>query len=249
MAELATQGHAEAQLAAAKPTFQPGTSVTAALLLHYEPGWHGYWINPGETGMKTEISWQLPDGWIAEEPQFPVPHRRQDQLVSYGYEGEIWIPVTIHVPANESATEVTLRAQLKWLACDEKSCVPGKADVTVVLQKSTPAQDHEMSAHAAAIAKAVEASAVLRSDLMWQWREQDGKIVIEIHGAADQPWQDAELFPATENWLSPLQQLCLQRDDKGWRAVVDRSEYFDQRPTATELWIVPRQGRAVRLRQ
>jgi DsbC/DsbD-like thiol-disulfide interchange protein len=140
-----------------------------------------------------------------------------------------------------------LQGQLKWLACNEKSCVPGKAELKLELRQAAAQARPVVSPESAAIARATAASAELRRDIAWHWREHEGKIVIEIPSASEQAWQDAELFPATENWLSPLQTLRLQRDDRGWRAVVERSEYFTQKPGAVELWIVPAQGRAVRL--
>ncbi len=245
MADTAAPGHATTQLVAASSTFQPGATVQAAVRMNYEPGWHGYWINPGETGIKTEISWQLPAGWSADEPMFPVPHRRQDQLVSYGYEGEIWILVTLHVPAGETAKQVTLQGMVKWLACNEKSCVPGKAELKLELRQGSIQPGPE----ARDIARATAASAELLREVAWNWQEQDGKITIDIPNAAERSWQDAELFAATENWISPLQPLRLQRHEQGWRAVVDRSEYMNQRPPTVELWIVPREGRAARLQK
>ncbi|HSZ73974.1 MAG TPA: protein-disulfide reductase DsbD domain-containing protein, partial [Rhizomicrobium sp.] len=38
----------------------PGDTVTVALEEKIRPGWHTYWVNPGEAGAPTEIKWSLP---------------------------------------------------------------------------------------------------------------------------------------------------------------------------------------------
>ena len=62
------------------------TTIHAALRMVYENGWHGYWVNPGEGGMKTELRWKLPAGVKAGEVHFPIPKRETTgELVTYGY--------------------------------------------------------------------------------------------------------------------------------------------------------------------
>ena len=28
------------------------------------PGWHGYWLNPGDAGLPMDVKWQLPAGFV-----------------------------------------------------------------------------------------------------------------------------------------------------------------------------------------
>ena len=51
----------------------PGETLTLALHFTPEPGWHGYWANPGDAGYGMELDWTLPEGWEAGEPHYPVP--------------------------------------------------------------------------------------------------------------------------------------------------------------------------------
>src|SRR5687768_17294106 len=53
----------------------PGRTVTLALMMRPEKGWHGYWKNPGDSGIETQIAWDLPAGLAAGPIQYPVPHR------------------------------------------------------------------------------------------------------------------------------------------------------------------------------
>ena len=53
--------------------------------------------------------------------------------MSYGYDDEVLLPVTIQVPADlPSGSPVQLRARADWLECKE-ICLPGKADVEITL--------------------------------------------------------------------------------------------------------------------
>ena len=44
-----------------------GSTVTLAFVMRPEPGWHGYWRNPGDAGAEPRIAWRLPDG-LARRP-------------------------------------------------------------------------------------------------------------------------------------------------------------------------------------
>jgi len=52
---------------------------------------------------------------------------RTGPLVSYGYEGDVLLPVEIRVPASIGAPEVRIAARVDWLECQE-ACLPGRAD-------------------------------------------------------------------------------------------------------------------------
>ena len=65
----------EATLVADGPAV-PGQDMTLAI--YFEPvteEWHGYWENPGDAGYGMELEWDLPEGWTAGEPQYPVPKK------------------------------------------------------------------------------------------------------------------------------------------------------------------------------
>ena len=51
----------------------PGGTVTLAIAMNPAPGWHGYWLNPGDAGYAMRLGWHLPAGGQAGTPQYPVP--------------------------------------------------------------------------------------------------------------------------------------------------------------------------------
>lgn len=137
--------HVKASLVAADATVQPGRPITVALRFVHDPHWHTYWQNPG-TGLATELKWQLPAGWKAGDIQWPAPIVLMDKarnVVGNGYEGELFLPVTLTPPADLApGTSVELKAAADWLMCEEV-CIPGSADLslTLTVAAGAPAPD------------------------------------------------------------------------------------------------------------
>ena len=61
---VAAQNHIAAELAA-EGGAQPGEPLELAIHFTPQPGWHGYWSNPGDAGYGMRLQWNLPPGWEA----------------------------------------------------------------------------------------------------------------------------------------------------------------------------------------
>ncbi|MDN3644832.1 protein-disulfide reductase DsbD family protein [Pontixanthobacter aestiaquae] len=114
----------------------PGENVTLAI--HFEPvsdEWHGYWANPGDAGYGMQLEWDLPAGWTAGEPQYPVPQKLLiSNLMNHIYEGSYAVLVSVSVPSEAQAmgaARIGLKAQ--WLACTDKICVPEEGEMELTL--------------------------------------------------------------------------------------------------------------------
>ena len=101
------------------------------------PGWHTYWVNPGDAGAPTALDWSLPAGWTAGPIDWPYPKRLPvGPLMDYGYEGTVWLLTTLTAPADAKPGDVvTLKAHGSWLVCKEV-CIPEEGDVSVPLTVS-----------------------------------------------------------------------------------------------------------------
>ena len=126
--------YSEAALVAERGAIMPGETLQVGLRLKHIPGWHSYWRNPGDSGLPTEIAWNLPPGWQAGDIQWPAPHRMPiEGLVNYGFEGEFVLPVALSAPADaKPGDSATLQANATWLVC-EKICVPEEAELSLAL--------------------------------------------------------------------------------------------------------------------
>jgi len=128
-----TQPHVTAELIPEKTTIQPGEPFEVALHLHSDPGWHTYWINPGDAGMATTIKWTLPPGFTAGPIQWPTPEKHNmGPLITYGYAGDVYLLTTITPPKTDLPQHFDVKARAEWLVCQEE-CIPGHADLTLPL--------------------------------------------------------------------------------------------------------------------
>lgn len=179
----------KAELLADTNAIVAGKTFTAGLLLRMEPGWHTYWLNPGDSGMTTSLKWELPPGFQAEEIQWPTPEltREEGDMVTHTYSGEILLLIPIKVPSQLSGTTITLKANTSWLACKE-SCIPGSAELELSLPVAeTAGPDHEALF---AKSKARLPRPIGESGLDVKTSVHDGVLTVEVN-----PGRDAELFP------------------------------------------------------
>ncbi|THU00314.1 protein-disulfide reductase [Lampropedia puyangensis] len=124
-----------------------GDTIHLGLLLEHASGWHTYWKNPGDSGLPTELNWQLPSGWQAGAIQWPTPLKlRIGELANYGYEGRTLLPVAVTIPADWTpdtnhgtfarTDEVTIALEANWLVC-KLECIPESGQFTLTLPTQT----------------------------------------------------------------------------------------------------------------
>jgi DsbC/DsbD-like thiol-disulfide interchange protein/cytochrome c biogenesis protein CcdA len=108
----------------AEGSARPGEPIDLAIVMHTTPGWHGYWLNPGDAGLPMRVEWQLPAGVSAGELRYPVPTKLLiSGIVNYVFERDYALLVRLSVPAGASGI-IPIRAEARWLACTEEVCVP-----------------------------------------------------------------------------------------------------------------------------
>lgn len=111
-----------------------------------KPGWHIYWENPGESGIPTEVSLELPAGMAAEDTRYPGPHSflMPGDLINYGYQGQTTLLIPVTVADRPSGT---ITASTRWLVCREEQCVPGRASLTLDLPAESTIDVAAVQAH------------------------------------------------------------------------------------------------------
>ncbi len=113
----------------------PGESSQLALDFLPIEGWHGYWSNPGDAGQGMCLDWDVPEGWQAGEPLYPVPQTYVTQgLMNHIFEGEhaVLLPLTVPEGTAPGAYQVGLYAD--WLTCSDTLCVPQRASLSTTVQ-------------------------------------------------------------------------------------------------------------------
>ena len=109
----------------------PGEPFPAIIVLDLKPGWHTYWLYPGDSGIPPKVEWHLPPGWEAGPLEFSIPNQFSEpgDMVIYGYEKRQLLRAVITPPKEIPKDQpLELKASLSWLACKEL-CVPGSTEV------------------------------------------------------------------------------------------------------------------------
>ncbi|KQM14791.1 protein-disulfide reductase DsbD family protein [Novosphingobium sp. Leaf2] len=113
--------------------------ATLAIRMTPQPGWHGYWLNPGDAGLGMQLAWDVPPGVSVGTPRYPVPRTLVVQgLMNHVYEREyaVLVPVTL----GKATGRVPVRVKANWLACTEQLCVPERAELATEI---VPGAQHD----------------------------------------------------------------------------------------------------------
>ncbi len=125
---------------------QAGESICIGLEQIIYPKWHTYWKNPGDSGLATSITWDLPEGFSVGELEWPTPQKIPfGPLTNYGYEGTVTLLQTLTVPDNLSDMPYQLDARVDLLVCHD-ICIPESYDVSIILNGTTPAEPDKIAA-------------------------------------------------------------------------------------------------------
>jgi DsbC/DsbD-like thiol-disulfide interchange protein len=209
-AASAVTQHVDASLIAGGASPARDAPVWIGLKMRHDAGWHTYWKNPGDAGMPTRIELTLPEGWTASGIDWPAPERLQiGPLASYGYAGEVVLPVKLFPPAGWNAkAPVQIAAHAAWLVCKEQ-CIPETANLALSLPARTGAADRSLfdtwRARVPQMFRFRTASAAL----------SQGRLVLTLAPAAA-----GEFFPEHEELIEPGDppQVAVDGDRATWSA-------------------------------
>jgi thiol:disulfide interchange protein DsbD len=171
------KGNVQATLISERAAVTPGVPFHVGIVMKIRDGWHIYWKNPGDSGLPPKIEWvDLAEGFVAGPIEFPLPHRSaENDLMTYGYDRDVILPVTITPPRVIKTDSVTIGGMLQWLECKD-ICVPAGAKLRITLPvSSTPVAS---DSGAAAIAGAL--SQLPQDPAGWSLRAEAGRRAIAL---------------------------------------------------------------------
>ncbi|HYW32568.1 MAG TPA: thioredoxin family protein [Gemmatimonas sp.] len=173
----------EIEFRSAARVLVPGDSISVAIRLRPEPGWHTYWRHAGDVGSAPAVEWKLPSEFRAGPLRFPAPELiAAPPLASYGYEREVHLMSTIHVPQTVRAgSMVTLAGNVSWVVCREE-CFAADVDLALTLPVGAKATADTAAARAIA---AEDARVPVRS-MDWEFRSavDSNTIVLRVRPPA-----------------------------------------------------------------
>jgi len=187
--------HVKASLVSERDWIEPGKAVTVGLRLEMEDGWHTYWKNPGDAGLPPKVNWRLPEGFSVGPIAWPAPERiAAPPLMSYGYEGEVVLPMLVETPADlPVGTDVRLGGRADWVECKEV-CLPGRAEVALTLP--VRAEAAPTSAASPLFERAWRAQPVGPEEWALDAASAGGKILLSFHPPGGGVVDDAYFFAA-----------------------------------------------------
>lgn len=124
-----------------------GSPVWLGLSLQHQPGWHTYWKNAGDSGLPTQLDWELPAGVTPGPVAWPLPTKLSvADLTNYGFEGKtlLGVPLTLAPTFNSPTGTLEIKLKASWLVCRQE-CIPQEG----LFRQSVPLRSSQ-SAHAAA---------------------------------------------------------------------------------------------------
>ena len=193
-----------------------GRDVQLGLLIEHQPKWHTYWKNPGDSGLPTRLTWQLPAGVTASEVQWPTPLQLPlGPLMNFGYDGRLLLPVSLSLPKGFAAPSLEVKLQAEWLVCREV-CIPESGEFSLTL----PAQAATAS-HANLFKAAAEAIPVRLADARGRVELRANQLLLTVDGLP-QAWQGREVifFPETGGVIQNAAKPRARWSGASWSAEV-----------------------------
>jgi thiol:disulfide interchange protein DsbD len=224
--------HLAVQLVSRDSQAAPGTTTVVGVRLEHEPHWHTYWINPGDSGLGTRLSWQLPAGVTAAEIDWPAPRRIPvGPLTNFGYDGEMLLPVRITLPSNlEIGSSVALQVKVNWLVCEEE-CIPGDAVLELALPiAARAAPDTRWSALFAA-ARAAQPE-IVSWPASWQDAGDDIDVLVTDGGTLGAA-AEVEIFPQVATLIAHGRGTVTRIDAGTLRIRTPKSDSFTTASSST----------------
>lgn len=221
----------KASLLAAPAAVAGAQPFTLAVRMQIKRGWHVYWRNPGDSGLPPEVTWTLPAGFNAGAIRWPAPERLPiATLMNYGYEGEVVLLVPVTPPPSlDPADPVRLSGKLTYLVC-ETECVPGSADLSLVLPVGEPRPD---PANAALFDRA---RAALPAPAIWPvtLSSQGDRLRLDFSATGLRPEsvRNAAFFPYGETAIDNAAEQVLTVDGSGLHLTLARAAPAEPAPTA-----------------
>lgn len=221
----------------------PGRTVWLGLQLEHAPDWHSYWKNPGDSGLATELQWQLPPGLEAGPVAWPTPTKFPlGELANYGYSGTVLLPVPVTVtPAFDSGKATTLVLQASWLACKQE-CLPQQGRLEWRLDR--PEQAVTLHGVAFEAARATVPQEVAAGSSLLE--VANDRLLVRLRGLPT-AWrgQRLELFPELNGLIAPGAPWTQRWTTEVWEAELPLSEHRSESPAMVPLVVAPApQGKA-----
>jgi thiol:disulfide interchange protein/DsbC/DsbD-like thiol-disulfide interchange protein len=205
-----------------------GKTAWLGLVIRHQPDWHTYWKNSGDSGLPTQLTWQLPAGVTAGEIQWPTPKRMViGQLANYGYDGSVLLAVPLTISDDFGGQALTAKLKADWLVCKQE-CIPqsGEFELTVPANATSASQ-------AALFQKAFASAPKVLTGVRAQGEVQ-GEVLTITMGGLPAAWtgNTFEFFPEDPGVIEPAGAITASRQGSDLVLRMPLSAQRSESPTA-----------------
>jgi thiol:disulfide interchange protein DsbD len=167
-------------------------------------------------------------GFHAGDIAWPAPTRIPvGPLANYGYDGQVLLATTLDVTEEVATSTVALRAEAKWLVCNEDECIPGSAPLSLTLpvERTTPRPSEDAPLFA-------QARARLPLPRPESWRmsaSADAEtLTLAVSGVADPVDSPPLFFPFDRQVIEHAAPQALERTADGFALRIPRGQSRDR---------------------
>jgi DsbC/DsbD-like thiol-disulfide interchange protein len=218
--------HGTIELVAETGSIRPGHSFFAGLNFHLEPGWHIYWINPGDAGEPPRVTWRLPAGISAGPIEWPLPQALPAfSDMDFGYQNQVLLLVPMMVSAGVRAAPADIAAEVKLIVCREV-CIPGKARVELSLPISNRAATRNLSVRK--LFDAARKQLPRPAPTVWKFKATSQKDSFRLTGTLGHPIKTAFFFPLEPSQIENAAPQTVQPAKAGFAMTLKKSEQLLQ---------------------
>lgn len=238
-----TTPHVRAELIAHAPQgVTPGQPMWLGLQITHQPDWHTYWKNPGDSGLPTELTWQLPPGLDAGDIAWPAPHKIAiGTLANYGYEGTVLLPVPVTAAQTFApgplAKDVTVQLKASWLVC-RKECIPEEGNFTLQLPIQSTTALHSAAFDAA---QKAQPQPLAKASAQQQAQVDGDALQVRVAGLpAALRGKTLDLFPETPEVLHNAAEGTQRWEGDVWTARILLAEQRSNSPSTLPVVLAER---------
>lgn len=198
-----------AQLIAETQAPRPGSTILVGFKMTPKAGWHGYWSNPGDSGLVPTVEWTAPPGVSLGPLLHPAPTLISDSGIdSFVHDGPHVLLSRLTVRSGVSpGTRLPLKGKLNWAACTATQCVPLSATFTLDLV----AGDGAKGPHWAAVDEAKRKLPASAPD--GRFRATGKTVRLDLPPALTIDRRSARFFPDDNDWFETAQGRAVADSD------------------------------------
>lgn len=142
-------GEAIGQIVTSHDSVAPGQTLAMGVFLDINPGWHVYWVNPGDSGEPFDIRPDENPNLTYGEIEWPLPKPVPTMsIVNYGFEDRPLFPLSLTVSEDVSVGDkLTLSGIVYYLICAD-ICIPESFEYSLDLPvEAEPSLDSRWNAN------------------------------------------------------------------------------------------------------